>query len=294
MQKYRQRTVILKEIHQESGGRERDALYEILKRMFKELDEKRASLVCSGCKLPQDFTGSADGYQKADVFTKISETPWATLASLRNIADTLGFVMLPVTYLTDEILKYGDSYSCSNGVGEFAKLCQWFDIYALCPPTCYDVSKHTHSEQDLPIYAGPLNSQAFMALNMTIPMFRSVVRQLGSLRRKVDEISDTIEAVEREIKSMKVRLDQIQQQSEQLIRQSLRQKELEIWQSKTPILAQDPLLFGIPKGQPITGDGSAILGPCWGADFEDDVLTGLGFKKVKAQRESLALLAKRW
>jgi len=249
-------------------------------------------LVCSGNRLP-------DEYKDSDVFTKISETPWVTLASLRQIADTLGFVLLPVAYLTDEILELGNVRGyrrdlATNGVAEFSKLSQWFDIYALCPPTCYDVSKHTRSELDQPIYAGPLNSQAFMALNMTIPMFRSVVRQLGSLRKKVDEISETLQAVEREIQNMKTRLDQIQQQSEQMIRQSLRQKELEIWQSKTPILAQDPLLFGVPKGQSITGDGSALVGPCWGTDFEDAVLTGLGFQKVQAQRERLSVLAKRW
>lgn len=60
-------------------------------------------------------------------------------------------------------------------------------------------------------------------------------------------------------------------------------------------VVNDPLLIGVPsKNLDINGNAECIVGPCWGADFDDIVFELLDLKKVAGQREQLSQFAKNW
>jgi hypothetical protein len=48
------------------------------------------------------------------------------------------------------------------------------------------------------------------------------------------------------------------------------------------MIAYDPLLIAIPTGCDIRDGKTPVrLGPCWGPDFDDNVLKALGMKKCQ-------------
>jgi hypothetical protein len=51
--------------------------------------------------------------------------------------------------------------------------------------------------------------------------------------------------------------------------------------------AVDPLIFAIRKGEKITGDTTAIIGPCWGPDFSEVLLEVSGLEVIANQRKKL-------
>jgi hypothetical protein len=54
-------------------------------------------------------------------------------------------------------------------------------------------------------------------------------------------------------------------------------------------MMRDPLMFAVPDGvDPSTDNGWAILGPCWGPDFDEIVFTAIGRKIIPDQRKLLS------
>lgn len=268
---------------------EKEALGSLAKKGVQDLDARliKIAMAGDGAEVPEIII------KQGSIGAKIAQTPQADLSELRRIADLLGFLIIPFEYL------HPDSYNreARNMQGAITTFSEqvgtWFTPYVVTPPVFYNVEAHASAETDLPIYSGPLTSQAMMALSMSMPMFRSLLRNLKSLAQNNQEIQQQLQGVHQEISGIKSRLVALEAYVEQQIQiqvQAERQRQAEAAAAAEAarMLQYEPMLIGIPKGQNVHANCNVLVGPCWGPDFEDIVFTALQLRKVEGQRKALA------
>lgn len=274
----------------EASYEEQQALRSLEKKGIRDLDTKVIKLAMEngGAEVPEIII------QQNSIGAKIAQTPQADLAELRRIADLLGFLIIPFEYLHPDSYSQ-ESYNMQATIKTFSQQVEkWFTPYVVTPPVFYNVEAHASAETDLPIYSGPLTSQAMMALSMSMPMFRSLLRNLKSLAQNNREIQQQLQGVQQEISGIKSRLVALETYVEQQIQiqvQAERQRQAAAAAAEaaaTRMLQYEPMLIGIPKGQNVHANCNVLVGPCWGPDFEDIVFTALQLRKVKDQRAALA------
>ena len=81
------------------------------------------------------------------------------------------------------------------------KMSATYKVYVLAPVHHYNVENHVRAETDKSIYAGAPCAQAFIAINMAIPMFRSLVQNLEAVTQQVNRNTHSIEDNQRAINS---------------------------------------------------------------------------------------------
>jgi hypothetical protein len=234
-------------------------------------------------------------YGSKDGLSRLSESPKVKLSEARKLSNTLGFPIVPYSYMNANAPTW-DERRAIEGFVE-ATLLAGMQPYVLCPMTAYQVTKHVAAEgiyADLPIYAPKDISQAFAAINMSIPMFRS-------LQKNVDHNGKRISKVEADIVSLSTKLDQLAAQVEQQQREAIEARVEQDTRSTAEgkrlieasmlVRVYDPMLLAIPADKSIHDKTWAIVGPCWGADFPDIVLAAMSIEKIPGQRKRLANLA---
>lgn len=271
--------------------------YEYDARSVKETVAKgynkiRGNILRETGSLPKTLSyGSNDG------LSRLSESPKVKLSEVRKLSNTLGFPIVPYSYM--DTRGQAPTWEEERAIRGFveAALLAGMQPYVLCPMTAYQVTKHVAAEgiyADLPIYAPKEVSQAFAAINMSIPMFRS-------LRKDVDRNNDRLSKVETNIESLSTKLDQLAAQVEQQQREAIearaestRATDAEakrLIEASMMVRVYDPMLLAIPGDKSIHDKTWAIVGPCWGADFPDIVLAAMSIEKIPGQRKRLANLA---
>lgn len=274
---------------------ERSHLTSMIKKAQRELDQQvvKIALAHPGVEVPEVIQ------TRNSIGAKIAQTPQADLSELRNIADLLGFLIIPFEYLHPDAY-HRESHGMQVAIRSFtSQIGDWFTPYVVTPPVFYNVEAHANAEVDLPIYSGPLTSQAMMALSMSMPMFRSLLRNLKSLASANRAIQQQLDGVQQEIQGIKTRLTALETYVEREIQmrvQAERERQAEAAQRETRtreerLVQYEPMLIGIPKKQTVNSDCTVLIGPCWGPDFEDIVFTALRLRKVEGQRKALALKA---
>jgi hypothetical protein len=212
-----------------------------------------------------------------DTFAMASKLQKSTTQELRRIADKLGFIIVPFTYVTNPIITMAENKDLINPVLEFNEsMCNTFDIFILGPISIYDMSKHISSKGDKILY-WDLSNPTISAVEMILPALRELSKRVSTIEEKVNSLEESVgqmttqlENLERQIAENKLAIAQEAKENAAL------SKRL------TDIKAQsfsrrDPLVFAVPKETNIREDNTfAILGPCWGEDFEDIVLESLG------------------
>lgn len=185
----------------------------------------------------------------------IQATPRVRMESVREVADRVGFVLLPFACL-DPRSYAEESKSMQKSITDFdAALDPWFDIYALAPVSYYSLKRHVETETDLQVRPPKGFEQTFLALSMVIPVLREIKRDAKALTRRVDELAG--------------RLAQLEQRVEEDRR----------------LQARDPMLFALPMGQSPDTAATALVGPCWGPDLKDVLLASLQLTTHKHQRK---------
>jgi len=282
-----------------SDPKESKTLTGMKNRLKGLFNDTRASVLTSEFSLPSSLLANDES---KDILTRAALSPKVGMSHLRDIADKLGFTIIPYQYL-DERSYEDESPEMKGAIKGFASnLEQWYDIYVLAPIHHYDVHKHVTAQQDFPIYAGLPCAQAFMAISIAIPMFRTLTQSISQLREHTSEIASQVNKHKDELTNLARRVGELQAQVEKQRQQEIiRQQEnkrlrerLAALESRSNFWAYEPVMVAVPKGTAVTADTIAIVGPCWGPDFEDIVLASIGLNQVENQRELLADKAKEW
>jgi hypothetical protein len=135
-----------------------------------------------------------------------------------------------------------------------------------------------------------------MGVNMAIPMFRNLVAQINELNNRQRETDKRVGMLDTEVKNLARRVEQLHQIIEGDLKAGFAAKALASNDKEAkkpigeqPVIADDPMLLAVPKNADVTiSKADAIVGPCWGKDFQDVVILLNGWKKRKGQREMLA------
>lgn len=228
---------------------------------------------------------------KDEPLTRFARSPRVMVSDMRSLADAFGFVILPWEYFTR-----GDkaTSAMSESIDEFvdeAEVDDRFIPYVLCPVTYYSLEQHVKASDDLPIYPGPFG-QAFMGINMSIPMFRQLARRVGDLESSSRKTDVRLDSVETELKNLARRLGEIQRAEERRQREAVAAREVAAIAARVAAVQRfipyDPMLLAIPSDKDIHSDTVAVVGPCWGPDFDDIVAVARGYKRIPGQRKMIS------
>lgn len=96
-------------------------------------------------------------------------------------------------------------------------------------------------------------------------------------------------------KQLKSLQDKIEAQRIENIQLKFEQEQIKKIQKEMPradykwFMAYEPLMFAVRKGTDLLSDTEdALIGPCWGPDFNDIVAASLEWKKINGQRNKLS------
>lgn len=223
---------------------------------------------------------SLQGNDRLSSFAKTG--PIVTSDTLRAIADRLGFVLMPLSYLAPAACE--DMPSAA--IRRFAEAFPHHSLYVIAPVAAYSIQNHVQAQQDNLLYAGKPVAQAFMALSVCVPMFRAITRDLSAAQETLKHHAVHIETFNQQIRDLHARNAQTQEELKSVTRR-LEQIHADLERQKAVALAQDPMVFGLPIGRSLTDSVLCPLGPAWGPDFEAAVLPALGLELVKGQRARL-------
>jgi len=225
-----------------------------------------------------------------DSILRATRSPVTPLANIRKLADAFCFVAMPLWALdpqifTNEIRRSVDAFWDLEDLN--------LDVYALAPLSLYSLAGHVASEAGTEMYAPPPLQQVVVGLRMNVPMFRSMQIDVADLRKDMEQLRARVDKLEETTRSMQRQIASIQE-SLASVQNEVAAQRLEILnlssllsqaQAAPTYFGQDPLLFAVPRGTMLaTANVQAILGPCWGADIDDAVVTAAGFRPNKALR----------
>lgn len=204
------------------------------------------------------------------VLNALLEMPRMSLSNMRKVADALGFVLIPFDYL-DARSYEKETDAKKKTIERFhADLGAWFDLYAIAPLGHYSLERHVASSSELGLRVPNKYEQAFMALDMVMPILREV-KALGKRVEKHEKVlTETVS-----------RLNKLEQRIEQ---ERIERIAAETAARNRAFTFNDPMMFALPKGSSLENDGTALIGPAWGPDLEDILLTAFGFEKNPKQR----------
>ncbi len=226
-----------------------------------------------------------------DMFPRVAairNMPRTTLSSVRKVADALHMVLIPEAYLRSESVGRGE-YEVQSAISAFKAMVEdYMWIYVLCPVDHYSVQRHIESSVELPIISPPSLSQAFMAITMSVPMFRAMRKDIETMKTEMRNYRERIESVEREVANLRSRVNEMASRLDEEIKARAAVEEARARDESARWYPSDPMMLGIPGVKAPCFDGSAIVGPCWGPDFPDIVATSIGLRSVKGQRQLIA------
>jgi outer membrane murein-binding lipoprotein Lpp len=213
-------------------------------------------------KLATDLAVS--GYAVPSVGGPLDGLPMTTTAHARTLADRIGFAVMPWHYLSDQM--HPSDYETRRRIDVLNE--QSLELWVMAPVVGYSLKKHLESDDDLPVHVPEDVSQAFMALSMSIPVFRAMQHQLDELRNHVRDYYDRVQNLAAEVKALTTRVDDM---AAHAARERARQRAEanEVKRRQEEILTwyrghSDPLVLILPPGKTIRDDTPAFIGPCWG------------------------------
>jgi len=284
---------------------EKSSLKSLQKKLSTRFNVLRSDILLKEHSLPKVLWNE----EAKDTLTKAAKAPRINLSEAREIADKLGFVIVPYEYL-DSRSYQDESPELVSAIKAFnKKLSDLYSIYVLAPVHHYSVENHVRAVSDLKIYPGKPCEQAFLAIDMAVPVFRTIFLNLDQLREQAEETAErvnsntaAINTSRREIKNLARRVDtlqkQVERQREEAVIEATKQEnlrnQLNELRAQNRFWAYEPMMLAIPKESSIEDDVPAIVGPCWGPDFEDIVVTALGMKNIEGQGEMLDKAALQW
>ena len=234
------------------------------------------------------------------------DTPRTTTEDIKEIAEKLGFIIIPVGYLSKE--WYPDVDATKSA---FERFCELSDrpVYVVCPASAYSLSRHAkHDDPHKDTFYSSEVTDVFRVVNIQLPTFRTILKRLDSLEENQIEISEAIEGVKEDVEMLREELEDVHNRVEKVRKEAIRAaqenaQKLEDLERKMntslshladrvrsaqqdarkalSICMQDPMAFAASS----LDDGeTAVIGPCWGPDFDDIVAYASGFERIQRQQ----------
>lgn len=296
------------------GNRIFSQLTPTLIRNIDKYNEKVKALAIKNVKLPKDIYSISykkEVYNKnkdeefvyiqpqmRDYTTILNSRMYSTTASLTNLADIFGFVIMPLEIAKDTIYHcdpFRDSTTIKTAVNEYKKYNEKNSLYVLCPMDFYDLMQHAKAEKYHQVYFPKSLPYVGMNIGMSLPVFRSIFESMGVLDQRVTQLEKSVEtikkqltSIENNIKILQSEVAKLSQAQVNLRMEMIAQNEkfatykLEMQQQMARMI--DPLLFSVEK--PIEDFDISVpvnLGFAWGAEFPEEFINMLG---VKATNET--------
>jgi uncharacterized coiled-coil protein SlyX len=222
------------------------------------LDAHRAQEASEGLRkraINYSLEVAVAGYQVPKSGSILDGMPVTTPDIACALADKIGFLVMPYAYLAK---SFYPPYTQANAIEKLqeAKL----RLYVMAPVGAYDLFKHvaTHDE---PMFVPKDLTQAFTALGMSIPMFRSMQAQLKELRDQYNEQRNRMHRLEQDMRALSARVDALAEQAAQDRAENKKAAEaLQAWYQDQ----SDPLVLVLPSDTTLKTAKVAFVGPCWG------------------------------
>lgn len=219
------------------------------------LREVAVGLVSDGFDVPHGYTALTDCI-----------TGRSTVKSARSLAETIGFGIFPWGLISGRYSPDSDTVDTLNAWYEKAKA----NVYVMAPVDAYDLKKHISKPPCSDAMFIPSDvRQAFMALRMSVPVFRSLQQQIDSLRDHVRDARERLQAVERDVRELGERVSALavevaHARAEQAKAEQQRAVAIEKWYASIA----DPIALILPNRATIeTEDANVLVGPVWGGDL---------------------------
>ncbi len=272
--------------------RDRDPLVRKREDLLGDLAKLKVELLCETGTLPENLRSHSA------ILAQLADTPSTTTDDVRALADMLGFIVLPVEYLSDaalsgEMLGSSNSRELRQSIDNFKGLEDWFEVYVLTPARFYDVQKHVEAADDKPIYAPEILAQTFMALNMSIPMFRALFQESRDNRDRTKRLEAGVANLVQRVTALEAAVEKAQRAALAAEAENAVLRR-EIANIQTRVVPYDPMLLAVGKGAGILGTTRAFIGPCWGPDFPPVLEKILKDKVVQGQAKLLASASAKW
>ncbi|MEN9561267.1 MAG: hypothetical protein RIQ56_540 [Candidatus Parcubacteria bacterium] len=245
-----------------------------------------------------DFLGydaKLEAIKDRDPVSRMSSTYHMTLADLRQLVSDLGFVIIPLDYLSP--LSGHTKKAISSPIEAFKADAKELSmtVHVMTPTAYYGVAEHARSEDpNQPCFDGR-NVEAMYLARQNAAAFRDLFRDVGGLQtevarltkelletrdrvnkigRKVDDHTDDIQRLWQEIHKWR---SQERAQREAALQEANRYREevkslrgqLAVMATRAANAVLDPMVFALRKGVDLReGEGRVYIGPCWGPDFD--------------------------
>lgn len=267
-------------------------------------DKIRKDIIISKGALPKELENRLYGNRyssnnkyynmKSDTLTKVSKDPCVLGSSVKEIVNKFNFVLMPWEYVDYSTVEKLDGYDY-RVTGAFKERCMTagYTIYIVSPIGFYSLTRHVGSDKNYGIYAG-MNTVLVNSLLLNIPMFRDITKRLTKVENDVNNINNTMNQMQTQIKSLQnqmhdVMRTQLQQAAEiRGLHQSIAGLNEELQIIKCML---DPIMIAVPSNvdvnSPEFDTALCKVGPCWGPDFTEAVSMALGLSVLKGQREML-------
>lgn len=276
-------------ILEEMRSKSSTAVAALRKRIFEEHGSLPTSLVDIG-----GYDASLKSKAAHDAYMRMSKAARVLLPDVRRLADDLGFLVVPVQYLSP--LSGHTERNLAYSIEAFRKDAKELkmSVHVLTPAAFYGVREHALSEDpNLPCYDGKHVGMMYLA-RQNAATFRGMFREIGKLTSDLTALDSRVKTVEgttgrlnQEVESLNSRVSRLEQyrRDDQRRREEIAQQhrreiaelrgELAIMRAANRQQVEDPMVFALREGiDLIAGDGEAYIGPCWGPDFDLTIATG--------------------
>ena len=249
-------------------------------------DTRRSVFIELGFELPKSLlpSKSVNGfgaiYDWEDGLNKAVVTPRAGMKQLRTLCDDMSFIIAPIDF-HDKRSYASEHYGMQSSIKHFRDLEKLgLGVYVISPLQYYDVQAHVTSENPNRSIYSRHHQTVLTTVALQIPMFQSVVKTLNDLRSQVREIDSKLKTVEHNVGMLRTQFDALAAQVAALQEAELTRKA-EVAELSRELAEEralnamtfsmlDPMAIAIPGEANIaTYDGPALIGPCWGPDFND-------------------------
>lgn len=282
--------------------------------------------------IPKEFKTSCFGkqYKYIDYLDKLSDYPIVSLSQLKEIADALSFVILPINYVNmgsvfemyrkadvNDSDSWSHSYSYSREIKEAFDSFSWIikacakdnfirdqNIYILAPLSFYDAWLEVKAEKVLPKYFSNKLFNLSTTLGIVIPSQRNLFKMAQTNNENIMEMKKTMDAnfemLKQSIEDCHSRIDWVETMASRMQKATnIRLRNIELKQQKMEEMLYcflDPIIFSVDDGVDISrsenNNAKARIGLCFGPEMPLDFFVARGLKTIVDKRDTFKRVTK--
>lgn len=217
---------------------------------------------------------SSENSSPDSTINRLFVAPKIMTSNIRKLSRIAEMVVIPFEYLNQESYK-NLSYGLRDKISYFQNSADKYSMetYVVTPISNLSVQNMIDSYSSKQIVTNSY-SKYFDMLELMLPVLILMNKNIKELGIKLDNITNKVNDLSDEMKSVAISLLQVQKQVGRIELETKERIKTEIEtlrkeQLSTFYLPSDPMMFAVPKGTDITTDDvMGFIGPCWGPDFD--------------------------